>query len=347
MKIFFLHLHYHEKSKSSKWFIEILEKNNQVIPIAIDIDYTMCFEVVGANPDIVICWQTEQLVPWFISRNIAAIAIPMADGCENMPQLYYQRVGQLGSISLSKFIYERFLCAKVPSLFISYYPKSDDKLLARKIHTKRDIDIFYPYRSKKWTIVNNISEYLSRNFDIHIHENIDNYYEYNFKKFNSYYFNDISELDNILLRSDFFLCPRYTEGIGVSTLRAMNLGCIPIGLDGPGNCEYFSEDNLGIVIPFKAFNENHTKLQTEIAKRKKNIVNYREKIFKKIMAGRVEFEKSTPNILSYIENRVFFFKENKREFIKKNSIYKIIKPTTFIWGSRIYKLRSLLSGKLK
>ena len=260
MRIVFLCLHWHIQSGSAKWFTRVLGEFAEVLEIPYDYSIVGLRDMREIKPDLVICWQTEQLVPYFLRSGIPAIAIPMADACANNPDLYFRSVGYLGAISTSNFIADRFARAGRQSLKLKYFPSSSDMDAEKTTfddNQKRDITFFSPYRSKTHIEANSLSRFLEKDGfgRFHRHLATDEYYENAPFDLNihSKYFIDVGDLNSLLRRSKYFIAPRNSEGIGLSTLRAMTFGCIPIGIDAAGNCEYFQDSKIGIQVPEKYF----------------------------------------------------------------------------------------------
>lgn len=348
MKIFLLQLHWHEKSGSSKWFIDILKKDNEVIPLSIDVNFNMCADIADAAPDMVICWQTELLVPYFISRGIPAIAIPMVDACEHRSNLYYKITGQLGSVSLSHFIKNRYKDSGVPTIHLKYYPKLEDLSVLEKAirHNEyRNIDIFFGYRGKKWEMANNLALTLRERLNVHLHNSIDDYNEDSPIVFDSCFFPDISDLEKVLQNSNFFICPRHAEGIGLSTIKAMTRGCIPIGINGSGNCEYFDSGKLGIQVDYKYFKSNPETLVKRI--RETDLNQTRKNVLESFQKGRLEFEAAAEGISAYLKNRIITFKENKAKFAKQNIFQRMLSPQGSLRVYEKISYRLLLSRRFK
>ncbi len=257
MRIYFVNLSWHQNSKSCKWFTDLLRTFAEVCEVAFDYNNQKIYDIIEAKPDLVICWQTEFLTPLFYSQGIPAISIPMADGCANFGNFYYKVCGFIGSISTSDFIYYRFLKSNCYTYRLKYYPSKNDffNYELDSSNGKREIEFFGSYRSKIHQESNTLNKFIRDNFsgEFNYHLASDEYFAINnpYEAFDTNYFNDIKELDKLLINSNYFIAPRNSEGIGLSIIRAMLLGCIPIGVDGAGNNEYFLNKKLGITVPMR------------------------------------------------------------------------------------------------
>lgn len=260
MRILFLCLHWHLQSGSAMWFTRILGEFAEVLEVPYDYSIVGLRDLKSTKPDIVICWQTEHLVPRFLLSGIPAIAIPMADACANNSDLYFKLVGSLGSISTSNYISNRFASVGKQSFKLKYFPSLSEMDAGEDTsqdENKRDITFFSPYRGKVHREANRLSYFLEKDGfgRFHRHLATDNYFEDAPFDLNihSKYFANVDDLHSLLRRSKYFIAPRNSEGIGLSTLRAMMHGCIPIGIDAAGNCEYFQDTKVGISVPIKFF----------------------------------------------------------------------------------------------
>ena len=257
MKIIILNLHYHEKSKSTDWFVEELRHFASVDVIAIDLAFHLLRDILASKPDLIVCWQTEGLVPFILNRGIPAIAAPMADSIGNEPSEYFSVVGQLGSISFSDFIANKFELARKSTFRLKYYPSEINTF----DHVNKDILFFHNYRGERHTVANRLSDLIKGNRSkvmqvlgsdyahttyFHRHLQLDNYNETSKGDYDSSYFQDVQDLNSLLKRSRFFICPRESEGIGFSTLRAISFGAIPIGINGPGNSEFHGNGGISV-----------------------------------------------------------------------------------------------------
>ena len=327
MKIIFLCLHWHIQSKSAKWFTDALASFAEVIEIPYDFSIVGKRELIEIKPDLIICWQTEELVPYFLRRGIPAIAVPMADGCANNPNFYFASAGLLGSISTSSFIANRFDHVKKQTYLIKYFPSLTEmeSNFNSDNTTKRDVRFFTTYRSSKHAEANNLSKFIENNFSgkMHRHLAMDDYFEKPPYDLNvhSKYFSNVQDLNALLGRSTYFVTPRNSEGIGLSTLRAMAHGCIPIGVDGAGNCEYFKGNDLGITIPIKYFEKPHSleeqKYIREWLEKQLTLVSEdsrRSLIKQHLKSGRMKFEIQLKGLETYLTKIISTHSKNVKLF---------------------------------
>lgn len=71
----------------------------------------------------------------------------------------------------------------------------------------------------------------------------------------SYFSNDGASYRQALSRSNVFICPRFTEGIGMAMLEALSKGMLVIAHDEPTANEYISHRVNGILLNFRALTD--------------------------------------------------------------------------------------------
>ena len=338
LKIVFLCLSYHFKSKSAQWFQEILNKHDVQV-IALNADAKVCYEILDLQPDVVICWQTEEVSPWFNANGIPAIAVPMADAVGGRDLPYFTATGLVGAISFTDFVHEKFKNAGLLSYNIRYYPNFTKKDI---FNSDRSNDIFLGYRGKQWEIP--LHAYLTckkAGLSTHLHDAKD-FDEQNTSerlKFDTSYFKNKEDLEKILLNSKYFLCPRHAEGIGMFTLDAMAKGCIPIGADGPGNNDYIDHGVNGYLLSSTSVDEILDIIS------EKEIDELRKNLYLRLDSGLKKFEDQKQQILPYIKSRLVFYHESKRNIKRTLKRFRLTKPEyLFLHSAKAYKV--LLSTSL-
>ena len=329
MRVTFLCLSYHLKSKSSLWFVDKLKGYYDVAAFAVNTDPSICHDIVISKPDLVICWQCDILAPWFIAHGIPAVVVPMADAVKNLPKSYFGFVGQLGAVSFTEIVHDKFLLGGILPFRLKYFPKPRFSL--SDVNSKREIDLFFGYRGSRWSKVTNIYEHLeSEGLAVHVHNMQDAFFDKNNIEFDSVYFKDKNDLFDIMRDSKFFLVPRYSEGIGMFALDAMSLGCVPIAIDGPGNSDYVVNGITGFLLDKKDL-----KLENKINVRGINLNDYRENIFNVFSEGHDVFLERFDQVCSYLDSRVNLFNESKDVFVDRNLFVKDISPKLLLNHSLI------------
>ena len=320
MKITFLNLTPHLKSNSNKWLSDYISEFAEVTTCCVDTDGSIIYDVLVSEPDLVICFQCDLLAPWFLSKGIPAISIPMADACENMPDDYFSLSGMLGSISFTQLIREKFYKANNETFNLKYFHQVEEHI----DFDKKDIDVFYGFRGKNWSNVKKLYKSLKTSgLRLHIHNATDNHNEKNFIDFDSLYFSDVSELYKIYKRSKFYLCPRDTEGIGLSTLNAMRFGLVPIAINGAGNEDYIRDGFNGILIDQSDINKSSEEQLGKILSRRIKNFNYNRAVeynLSFLYEGKKDFDVKIKSLESYLKNRVNYYQASKKSFKNQNRL---------------------------
>lgn len=314
MKITFLNLTPHLKSNSNKWLSDYISEFAEVTTCCVDTDTSIIYDIVVSEPDLVICFQCDLLAPWFLSKGIPAISIPMADACENMPDDYFSLSGMLGSVSFTQLIREKFYNANNETFNLKYFPRIEEHI----DHEKKDIDVFYGYRGKNWSNVIKLFKSLKNSgLQLHTHNATDNHNEKTFIDFDSLYFSDVDNLYEIYKRSKFYLCPRDTEGIGLSTLNAMRFGLVPIAINGAGNEDYIKDGLNGILIDQSDLkNCSEGELGKILTRRIKNF-NYSRAVEYNsayLRQGKKDFDVKIKSLEAYLKNRMLYYRNSKKSF---------------------------------
>lgn len=332
MKITFLNLTPHLKSNSNKWLSDYISEFAEVTTCCVDTDISIIYDVLVSEPDLVICFQCDLLAPWFLSKGIPAISIPMADACENMPDDYFSLSGMLGSISFTQLIREKFYNANNETFNLKYFPQVEEQI----DFDKKDIDVFYGFRGKNWSNVIKLFKSLKNSgLRLHTHNATDNHNEKNFIDFDSLYFSDVFDLYKIYNRSKFYLCPRDTEGIGLSTLNAMRFGLVPIAINGAGNEDYIKDGLNGILIDQSDINKSSEEQLGKILSRRIKNFNHSRAVeynLNYLNEGKKDFDVKIKSLEAYLKNRVNYYQASKKSFINQYRLkfFSILIDNNFI-----------------
>ncbi|MEH6446044.1 MAG: glycosyltransferase [Oceanospirillaceae bacterium] len=336
MDIAFINLTHHEKSKSSAWFVDHLSKTYTVGTFSYDADNSVIHDILIAKPKLIVCWQVDFLVPWFIAHGQKAISVPMADACENMPSAYFELISLFGSISFTGLIADKISAANGATVKLEYWPKPNFDLGAKRKNFcflgVRKTDFEFP--------IELIKRLRGQGKKCHIHNSIDSYLPTDHSiRFDSQYFEDKNDLNKLLLNSEYFICPRPCEGIGLSYLHALSLGCIPIGVDGPGMQDYIQHGVTGFL-----FNPKDKKFKTLLKDiRECDTEAIRSNIYKQLESNQSRMNDQLKNVEIYINQLINLTEEEFRPFIKRLKIGRIINPTRVLNGRYVHGV-SLISA---
>lgn len=253
-KINFIGRNFHRESGSADFFIEILSKNFYVNKIYPDSDANFIFKKDQFEFDsIFFVWQSEHIAYVLSSMGYNVINISMFDGVENRKENFFIKLSNCLNINFSKTLHDKFIQLNIGSKYLKFYPEkficSSFKIPNSIFFWERD-----PLQISCEQLINKLGSDYSYNFHGVVSPRKEKILEA-YKDFDINFSNRISDKDqflNFLSHFQFFIAPRLTEGIGMSFLDAMNVGCIPIGVMRPTFSEYvesningFDLDNVG------------------------------------------------------------------------------------------------------
>jgi len=261
-KIAFIGLGFHQKTKSSRFFIEILQKYFEV-----DL-----FWDFGDNPAdnsyknaytgdylAVIFWQVMPMPQkLFSSKCQNIILVPMYDHIYSFQKDSWEPYLNYKILSFSNKLHQIILDLNGISLHVQYYPEPSKNFvtlkqkkrlkfffwqrsrelnfeLIKKIIHKDDVETFYFHR-----MTENIAK------DMWFEEpNKNDINNYNIK-FSSW-FNTKEDLTKLIEECDIYIVPRLFEGIGMAFLEAMSMGKCVISPDFPTMNEYIIHNTNGFL----------------------------------------------------------------------------------------------------
>ncbi len=254
VKIAFLGRVPHEKTKSDQFFLELLRSFGDVTVFRREAMPTkqLVKEVNELCPDIVIFYQ----LPPSPSRHLWPLKckefvwVPMWDGFQrlNWRKKIGYRLFHLRVISFCKQIHDYLNTQGIPSLSVQYFPKP--KWGLERINEKRSYTIFLWQRDERINI-----ESIMKMIGVEYIDKIIYKGDVPPSDSSSYPF-EIEHLSDWLDRetyldkvkeADFYIAPRFQEGIGFSFLEAMGLGKVVIGYDDATMNEYIQDGKTGLL----------------------------------------------------------------------------------------------------
>jgi len=271
MKIAFIEAIFHQQTKSSEFFKELLSKKHE-IKVMLDNSYLkgdlLNIDTINKeNFDVIIFWQFIKVptqIEKITCKNI--IWIPMYDG-EIVKKLKYLRNYGYASLNLKIISFSSALTNIFKRngfkniLEVKYFPKPN----IDRIEKKESLNILFWQRTEiiNWGIVrklidgNNINKLIIKNNpDVgHVFNILPT--EEEFKKYKIEIINewlDKEKYNQILKKTDIFIEPRLYEGIGMGFLDAMSCGIPVISPNEPTMNEYITHMNNGYL-----YNYNHPK----------------------------------------------------------------------------------------
>ncbi|MBU0499533.1 MAG: glycosyltransferase [Gammaproteobacteria bacterium] len=276
MKILFLDHAFHNKTKSSTFFLGLIRDNfNQVDVEYVDPD--SLFEIKALQSkrvhDLVILWQLDYLAPVFLSAGYRTVVVPMYDGSANMPFEHWIGMGQASFVNFSRTLHERVIAAGCRSFLVKYYlpPVKEEQLPAFEdlrgiLWMRRPQDGLTP-KLIQGMIGNQLSA-------LHVHNAPDDeqprslddpqYGASTFKITETRWSRNTNVYLDALANCNVFFAPRLAEGIGMAMLEAFSRGMLVIANDDAVHNEYVSNWVNGIL--FNKDNASHFVLPLDMAR---------------------------------------------------------------------------------
>lgn len=298
-KMLYIGHNYHLKTKSVRFFLDILEKEYEITFISFD-PYTKKYEgLEEAKKEVYDVLLTLQIMPEmdFLLSNFRfkqGVTVPMYDAVVTQSYDPWPEYREFKVICFSKTIYEELICRGYKAYYIQYFPKPHEVT-----DWGKENSVFFWQRLEQINV--NVVAKLLENMEvdhIHIHKSLDPNQKFvepdaslNKKITCSEWFEDPAEMHQIMQGSALYIAPRLYEGIGMSFLEAMAMGRCVVAPNYPTMNEYIINGVNGIL-----FDVNDIKpvVIDDIAQIQKNALEYIEK-------GYQEWEKNKENILKWIE----------------------------------------------
>jgi len=307
MKIAFIDHTYHKKTKSSAFFIDIINQGNNIEFFYWDDDseeedIQQIFSDINTNNfDCVIFWQvipSYKSLCLLTSNNI--IFVPMYDACHNWKYFQWYGYRQFRFISFSKTLHDKLSEMGIVSFYIQYMPALPENFSQENIH-RNNHSVFLWNRNGSIQINKVLSFiYCNQWNKIIIHEAPDpnmanrqnmniNIGELQIEK--TTWFKNQFEYIQKVTSCDVYISPRGYEGIGLSFLEAMRMGLCVVAKNNPTMNEYIENGINGIL--FNNYKElEDLKIQ--------NLISIKENAFKKSNDIYKEYRKKIPLLLQFI-----------------------------------------------
>ena len=270
MTYIFIDHSFHETTKSSNFFKEVLK---QILDADIDTfyihknsdHYQECKKILDLNPKGVILWQLDFLGTYFISRNIKTIIIPMLDGSGTKPLEHWLSLKEAHFINFSSYMHLQIESLGLRSTLLKYFPQPINSDRYPIIASNPgELSIYYwCRRSTGLVTLENIAQLLGNldSYNLHIHYAEDDSQEDKLISVDKLYstFSTarsitistwmkskqqvLQQIDN----ADIYIAPRDFEGIGMSFLEAMSLGKVVVAPNRPTHNEYIIHGLNGLL----------------------------------------------------------------------------------------------------
>ncbi|EIZ80796.1 glycosyltransferase, group 1 family protein [Novosphingobium sp. Rr 2-17] len=255
-KILFVDHHFHKKTRSADFFVDILRTG-----FCVEIYYlspedqpdTGVLAAAGAV-DVVVLWQMDFLAPVFLSMGKPVIVIPMFDGSGGMPDIHWMFAHKARFFNFCLVLNERVRMAGCETMLLRYFPEpADEDDLPRfdELHA-----FFWQRRPDHGIDFKMVDTLIGQELDsLHVHNVADIKGNFTptphlnapYKFSQSTWFKNKSEYAQFVRRANVFVAPRVAEGIGMALLEAMANGKLVLAHSAPTNSEYISNWSNGIL----------------------------------------------------------------------------------------------------
>lgn len=257
-KILYIGHSYHLQTASTRFLIEILQKEFIIEELSIDPGGKLpekAFSINASDYFAVVLLQVDYLSPIFIAQGMRTIVIPMFDGSEHMPAEHWRISGRALYLSFSRHLHAKINRAGCQSNLLKYFPEpvSEDELpdfnnLRGFVWVRRPVD-----GMNLDTVSKLVGDQLH---SLHIHDAPDdknlNIYQRvpnfgNASLTRSTWFAKKSEYHDVVKRCNLYFAPRMSEGIGMGFLEAMARGAVVFANNASTHNEYISNWVNGII----------------------------------------------------------------------------------------------------
>lgn len=260
MKIAFIDHPLHRQTRSSDFFIKLLEIDHEVSVYYPGSQWRFVLEeVINSNCDLAICWQHEFFAPPIAAQGIRTIIIPMYDGSGNMPAAYWRFFARLGieSINFSANLNQQHLVAGIKSSYVKFYPDPEDFEPVEDFSSLRGfLWQRRPEHLLHWQTVMRLTCGQLRS--LHVHQVPDSLPPLDLPEFRNWpllaasiteskWFETQADFFQVLKLANVFIAPRLSEGIGLALLEAMAQGQCVIAHSASTHNEYIQDGKNGLL----------------------------------------------------------------------------------------------------
>lgn len=255
---------FHNITRSSSFFQDIIEQTYNVYKISIDPDGDNAFEEISNlnlhEFHVVFLWQIDWLASYFLSKNIPTVVLPMYDGSSTLEDLHWLAMREALIVNFSLDLHNIVSGYGCNSVFVKYFPKMFGCEKTLSVKKREGISAFFWERRPDSEInLRTIAKLLAPTIThLHLHRSADPGAQSTeiptdlpFTLTVSTWFENREEYLAAVAGCEIYVAPRYTEGIGMSFLEAMSMGRVVVAHDAPTHSEYISNFDNGIL--FDAF----------------------------------------------------------------------------------------------
>ena len=302
--LLFIGHEYHNKTKSTVFFSDILKQRYNVEFMTFDAETN---EIKGDeeayNKEYAVLVVFQMPIPRALLENSFTfkhkVYVPMYDGTGEAPNQFWLDYRDYNIINFSSTLHERLLKMGFSSYYIQYFPPAPEHIILG------NKDKVFFWQRREIININTVCKLLSRSTvkRIHVHKVADpgeKYIEpsevqkkvYHFS-YSSWY-EKKSDMMKDVEEAGIYIAPREYEGIGMSFLEAMAMGKCVIAPDHPTMNEYIRHGINGYL-----YDPHHVKPihNMDVAKVQENAYQY-------MREGYENWERRKNDILKWVEKDV-------------------------------------------
>ncbi len=347
-RLLFVDHSFHQKTGSSKFFIDMLKARYQVtyvVDATWDQNQTIKEQHTYNGYDIVVFWQqvNPRIFKSINCKNI--VYVPMYDGCSDRGLDYWYAFRDIKIINFSKALELLLDRADFNTLPVKYFPKPEGKPDAE------EGSCFF------WQRINEINWPLVKGLlgntgidKVHIHRAVDpgqSFYPPSIEDINRYrmtfsdWFSSKDEYQKNMSSKQIYIAPRMREGIGLSFLEAMAAGRVVVAPNLPTMNEYITHMENGYLY------DPYTPAPIGF----KNLNRIAENALSTIIEGQRSWEIEKGKIFEFIESPMkknYYFARHPLEKYNKRNIIKYMKiPIKYIMPYGVVMLYKRWNGSRK
>lgn len=253
LRIAFIDHAYHKITKSADFFVDLLKARFDVTHFYDGVQsHDFVSDIVLAEFDIIVLWQTEYLAPFFLASGQRVVCVPMYDGVSQVPDYYWHHMRQARIISFCDAIHRRVNHLGLTSLPVKYM-KDPAKYTATQDYASPRV-VFWQRMPEHGIDAKLVRKIIGKDVPLHVHDAPDLVAPGKYDPPEATTISHFELRENMLSKAmnwgNVFICPRYAEGIGMAMLEALGRGMVVIAHDQPTQNEYIENGKTGFLVDF-------------------------------------------------------------------------------------------------
>ncbi len=296
-KVAYIGHSYHEKTKSSAFFLDYLRRHFDV-EVILDAEWSgvplQDLSFLDESYVGVIFFQSQPLRERVDQiRNDNVIFVPMYDSDAWRGYRYWRQFRGLKVISFSSTLYERLIRWGFQTLHVQYFPEPLEFAYGNSN------EVFFWQRVTKINTPLVTRLFAGGNVSLHVHEALDPHQtlskvvtedELGYGITYSKWFETREEMLEVVRDKALYVAPREREGIGMSFLEAMAMGKAVVAVDNPTMNEYIEHGRTGYLFDLRRPE------RLDLA----NVRAVQRNAYARICAGHGEWERSKHRIVEFM-----------------------------------------------